>query len=323
MAANSGPAGVFRQCQHIAVPDVAGLRGARRSRTTPNRVRWCFADNIPPQPRSMSPPIEILRPHLPRGRFRAVLFDFDGTLSLIRRNWPDVMIPMMVDVLLETGTEESRPVLHAKVEEFVMRLNGRQTIYQMIQLADEVRSRGGNPADPLEYKRRYHDLLSQQIAGRVDGLRNGGQSIDELTVPGSHALLRRLLDAGLGLYLASGTDLVYVREEAELLQVADFFGRHIYGALDDYQNFSKGKIIQQIIAELGLSGDELLGFGDGFVEIQEIRRAGGVAVGVASEEEKRHGVNQWKRGRLVQAGADLIIGDYRCQDDLFQLLGIE
>ena len=41
--------------------------------------------------------IEIIRPDFPRGNFRAVLFDFDGTLSLIRRNWQDVMIPMMVE----------------------------------------------------------------------------------------------------------------------------------------------------------------------------------------------------------------------------------
>ena len=52
--------------------------------------------------------IEILRPDLPRGRFRSVLFDFDGTLSLIREGWPQVMIPMMVEVLRETGTTRNR-----------------------------------------------------------------------------------------------------------------------------------------------------------------------------------------------------------------------
>src|SRR5205809_5662608 len=86
--------------------------------------------------------IEILHPDLPRGRFRSVLFDFDGTLSLIREGWPQVMIPMMVDVLRQTGTSEDTVALTAAVEEFVMRLNGRQTIYQMIQLADAVRQRG-------------------------------------------------------------------------------------------------------------------------------------------------------------------------------------
>src|SRR5438477_11738802 len=103
--------------------------------------------------------IEVIRPDLPRGRFRAVLFDFDGTLSLIRRNWQNVMIPMMADELAATGTAETREELLDHVEEFVMRLNGKQTIYQMIQLADEVRARGGRPLEPIAYKHRYHDLL--------------------------------------------------------------------------------------------------------------------------------------------------------------------
>src|SRR5262245_44440349 len=106
--------------------------------------------------------IEVLNPRLPRGRFRFVLFDFDGTLSLIREGWPQVMIPMMVDVLRQAGAAEDDETLAAQVEEFIMRLNGRQTIYQMIQLAEEVRRRGGQPLDPLAYKHRYHDLLMQR-----------------------------------------------------------------------------------------------------------------------------------------------------------------
>src|ERR1700752_1112448 len=107
--------------------------------------------------------IEGLHPALPRGKFRSVLFDFDGTLSLIREGWPQVMIPMMVEELQATGTPESPEQLTAAVEEFVMRLNGRQTIYQMMQLAEEVRRRGGRPQDPLVYKHRYHELLMARI----------------------------------------------------------------------------------------------------------------------------------------------------------------
>ena len=39
--------------------------------------------------------------------FRHVLFDFDGTLSLIREGWPDVMVGMMTEEILATGTKES------------------------------------------------------------------------------------------------------------------------------------------------------------------------------------------------------------------------
>jgi hypothetical protein len=151
--------------------------------------------------------IEVLRPDLPRGRFRSVLFDFDGTLSLIREGWPQVMIPMMVAVLRQTGTCETDAELTREVEEFVMRLNGRQTIYQMIQLADEVRKRGGTPLEPLAYKHSYHDLLMQRVQGRLLALESGTATPADWTVPGSHALLEGLRRRGVVLYLASGTDL--------------------------------------------------------------------------------------------------------------------
>lgn len=260
--------------------------------------------------------IEVVRPDLPRGRFRSVLFDFDGTLSLIREGWPQVMIPLMVEVLQATGTTETEEELTCCVEDFVMRLNGRQTIYQMIELAEQVRTRGGTPLPPVEYKHEYHDRLMARISSRLADLESGRTKPEGWTVPGSHALLANLRRRGLTLYLASGTDLKYVQREAELLGVAEYFGPHIYGALDDYKNFSKQMIIDRILREEGLQGEELLGFGDGFVEIEEVRKAGGVAVAVASDEVKRAGVNTWKRDRLVRAGADIVVPEYREQERL-------
>ena len=263
--------------------------------------------------------IEILR-DVPRGRFRFVLFDFDGTLSLIREGWPQVMIPMMVEVLRGTGTSEDDAALTAHVEDFVMRLNGRQTIYQMIQLADEVRKRGGTTLEPLAYKHEYHARLMRRIQGRLDALASGSATADEWTVPGSHAMLTRLKERGMQLYLASGTDVAFVKHEADLLGLTKFFGGNIYGALDDYQNFSKKMIVERILRENNLAGEELVGFGDGFVEIEEVKRVGGVAVAVASDEIKRQGIHAWKRDRLVRAGADLVIADYRQADWLMQWL---
>ncbi len=267
--------------------------------------------------------IEVLRPNLPRGRFRGVLFDFDGTLSLIREGWPQVMIPMMVEKLRATGTGETDEQLRAVVEDFVMRLNGRQTIYQMIQLAEEIRKRGATPKDPLVYKHEYHDRLMERIRCRLDALESGQATAEDWTVPGSHALLENLRRRGMTLYLASGTDLKYVQHEAKLLRLSEFFGPHIYGALDDYQNFSKRMIVEKILRTNCLSGEELLGFGDGFVEIEEIRRAGGVAVAVASDEVARQGINQWKRRRLIDAGADVVIPEYRRHPRLLSWLFAE
>src|SRR5713101_496372 len=84
---------------------------------------------------------------------RVVLFDFDGTLSLIRSGWMDVMAPMMVEILADLKTGETEDRLRAVVEEFVWKLTGKETIYQMMAFADAVKERGGTPLEPLVYKK--------------------------------------------------------------------------------------------------------------------------------------------------------------------------
>ena len=266
--------------------------------------------------------IEVVNTDFPRGPFRAAIFDFDGTLSLLRRNWQDVMIPMMVELLAATGTAETRDQLGVVVEEFVMRLNGRQTIYQMMQLVEELQARGASPLTPLEYKHQYHDKLWRQVEQRVESARQHAASRAQMIVPAADQFLQEVQAAGVEMYLASGTDLVYVRDEVEVLGLDTFFGERIYGALDDYQNFSKAMIIEQITRDAGVPGSSLLGAGDGYVEIEEIKKVGGLAIGVASDEETRMGINDWKRRRLIAAGADIIIGDFGCHAELCQLIGL-
>ncbi len=266
--------------------------------------------------------VEVVRKDHTRGQFTTVMFDFDGTLSLIREGWPEVMIPLMVEELKKTGTKESEAELARLVEEFVMKLNGRQTIYQMIQLSEEIRKRGGTPEEPLVYKHRYHERLLKRIEGRLEDLSSGRVKPEAWTVPGSHDILHRLKAKGLKLVLASGTDEVYVKREAELLGVAPYFEGRIHGAIDQFTHFSKKIVVDRLVEELGGSAQRLLGFGDGFVEIEEIQKVGGTSVAVASDEVKRSGVNEWKRNRLVHAGAHLVIGDYRCAEDLLATLGI-
>ena len=260
--------------------------------------------------------IEIVRELHSRRPPRHVLLDFDGTLSLIREGWPDVMVPMMVEVLTQTGTTETHPQLHALAHNFVMELNGKQTIYQMIRLAEEVDKRGGNSKPPLEYKQMYHQRLMTRIRSRRDDLRSGNVPPAAMLVPGSIEMLRSLRQRGAQLYLASGTDQNYVREEVELLQLASFFGEHVYGAVEDYKSFSKAQVIHRILQDNQVDGADLLGFGDGYVEIQNIKSVGGTAVAVASDESGRSGrPDQWKRNRLIGVGADLVIPDFgECRD---------
>jgi phosphoglycolate phosphatase-like HAD superfamily hydrolase len=256
--------------------------------------------------------VEFAPGFAPRPGLSHVLFDFDGTLSLIREGWPEVMVPMFVEMLPPLPGEPAE-IRRCLAHEDIMRLNGKQTIYQMIQLTERIRERGGRPADPLWYKREYLRRLDERIRGRVEGVRGGALRPDDLLVFGARAMLEDLQRRGLPLYLASGTDEVYVKQEAELLDLSRYFGRHIYGAVDDFKTFSKKLVIERILRENRIRGDCLLAFGDGYVEIQNTKEAGGLAVAVASDEA-RNGLgrfDEWKRRRLLGVGADVVIPDFR------------
>ena len=161
--------------------------------------------------------IETLRPGAHALNARVALFDFDGTLSLIRSGWVEEMVPMMVEILLDLKSGETEEQLHAIVMEYVSRLTGRQTIYQMIEFAEQIAKRGGKPEDPLVYKHMYLDRLMVKIKSRIDDLEAERISPETWLVPGSIALLDGLKERGLKLYLASGTDDKYVKHETAIL----------------------------------------------------------------------------------------------------------
>jgi phosphoglycolate phosphatase-like HAD superfamily hydrolase len=247
----------------------------------------------------------------PRPSVKHVLLDFDGTLSLIREGWPEVMLGMFLEMLPRRAGEEAGD--RQMLWDDMMRLNGKQTIYQMIQLAERIRERGGQPQEPLWYKYEYLRRLDEKIARRREAIRSGAVSREQYLVCGSIGLLEELRRRDLRLYLASGTDEPFVKAEAELLGLMPYFGSHVYGALDDYKKFSKKMVIERILRENKVPGDQLLAFGDGYVEIQNTKEVGGLAVAVASDEANNGSGNfdAWKRNRLLEVGADVVIPDFR------------
>ena len=265
--------------------------------------------------------VEFAPGFAPRPQVSHVLFDFDGTLSLIREGWPEVMIPMFAEMLplLQGETREARWQL---CREDIMRLNGKQTIYQMIQLAERIRERGGTPQEPLWYKHEYLRRLDERIRHRLDGLSRGTLRPDDLLVHGVRPMLEALQQRGLPLYLASGTDEHCVKAEAQSLDLTRYFGRHIYGAQDDYKKFSKKLVIERILRENAIRGEQLLSFGDGYVEIENTKEAGGLAVAVASDEAHNGSgqFDEWKRQRLLGVGADVVVPDFRDAQALIECI---
>ena len=141
-------------------------------------------------------------------------------------------------------------------------------------------------------------------------------------VPGALEALAEITEAGVKCFLASGTDEKYVLDEANLLGIMPYF-EGVYGALDDYKTYSKKMVIKRIIQENQLSGPELVAFGDGYVEIENTKEVGGIAIGLATNESERSGIDQWKRDRLIASGADVIIADFLPFSELWKYLMLE
>lgn len=269
------------------------------------------------------PAPEIVDPAFPRGPFRCVVFDFDGTLSLIRGNWQGLMIPRMVEVLLATGTDEPREALVEIVSEFVTRLTGRPTMLQMEALADEVARRGRPRPDPQIHLDEYLERLIAQSHERIRAVQTAHTPADDLLVPGSRPLVEHLAENDLLLVIASGTELDHVRHEAGILGLAPYFAPRIYGPVNNDPSFSKQQVLESLMAERGLAGHEMVCIGDGPAEILAGRAVGALTIGVASDEVHRSGqIHPLKREHLLRSGVHAVVPDYRRLDDLLALVGI-
>jgi phosphoglycolate phosphatase len=244
---------------------------------------------------------------------RAALFDFDGTLSLIREGWAGVMADLGLDLFRKQGIT-IRTNDRVYLEDQMLRLSGKPSIYQMRRLAAEVANRGGTPGDPADYLKEFHRRLFAVVDARIADLEAGRVSSAAWAVPGSHALLDALQNRGVPLYLASGTDLAHVKRELELLDFARYFGPHVFAPADDTPHFHKRDVVEMIAHA---HGGPPVGFGDGYAETVEVKRAGGYVVGVASKEAGDPGLNELKKAMLQELGADTVVGDYT---DLNELL---
>lgn len=264
--------------------------------------------------------IEIVNPCRPCGPLRHVLFDFDGTVSLIREGWQQMMVELMVEFLLVTPAAEDEATLRQRMTDLVAHSTGRPTIDQMTYLADEIVRRGGSAQDAQVYKALFLERLLARVNQRLADLRNGQLEPAELTVPGVIEFLAALQARGATCYLASGTEREAVIEEITALGLSHYFEDRIYGPQDGSPPFSKKNVIIQILRDGGLRGCEFVSIGDGKVEIAYTAEAGGIGVGVASNEVERQDINELKREQLVQAGANLIIPDFREGEALLSYL---
>ena len=268
--------------------------------------------------------MRVLNARVRRGPISHALFDFDGTVSLLRRGWEHVMQSFMESAIRAETDADIEPWIQ-RIADYIDESTGILTIYQMRWLTELlVRLRPGyRPASAHEYKRRYNQRMLDRVRVHVGEVGPEGVG-DRLVLEGVPEFLAELDTRGIELYLASGTDDEYVQKEAALLGVREYFHGRVYGARDDTEEYTKENIIRRILSEeLGGPAEKLLVvFGDGPVEVMAAKEFGAVAVGVASDEDRGSGWNQRKVDRLTKAGADILIPDFSVGNDVLEYLTV-
>ncbi len=273
--------------------------------------------------------IEVISGSVSKRKIEYAVFDHDGTVSTLRRGWEAIMAPLMVKAILGDSYSKVSEATLRKISEdaqvFIDKTTGIQTIRQMEGLVKLVGDYGYVPKNKIlnakGYKKAYLDELNLLIDERVARLATGQRDIADYTMKGSVEMLKALRERGVTLFLASGTDEEYVKKEAYDLGYGDLFNGGIFGAGDDVKVEPKKIVLDMIIKKIGLDKvNNIVTFGDGPVEIRETVKRGALAVGIASNEEQRFGLNEVKRKRLILAGAHLIIPDFSEYNKLLKAL---
>ena len=275
--------------------------------------------------------IEIINKLTAKPHITHAIFDHDGTISTLREGWELIMAPMMIKAILGDKFHEADELLYKKVQsrvdEFIDKTTGIQTLAQMKGLIGLIREFGivkeENLLDESGYKQIYNLELLGMVNERVKKYERKELSVDDLTLKGALPLLKKFYEAGVKLYLASGTDVEDVKREASILGYDHLFENRIYGSVGDINKEVKKIVLDRILDSIGESASgNVVTFGDGPVEIRETQKRGGITIGVASNELKRFGLNEKKRTRLIKAGADIIVPDFSRYLQLLKLLNI-
>ncbi|MGG1518196.1 HAD family hydrolase [Paenibacillus oryzisoli] len=244
---------------------------------------------------------------------KAVLFDFDGTISTLRAGWEEVMVPFMKESIVGTRqlSEAENGRLDREIAEYIDQSTGIQTVFQMRWLKEKTAVEGWNPEvlDEWVYKAEYNRRLLLAVQERIHRIASGELRQEDYLMKGAIALLQLLQDRGVDMYVASGTDHSDVVREAEVLGVSSFF-HEISGAPVGKAECSKEKVMKDLVEHKKLAGHEFAVVGDGKVEIRLAKDIGSLAIGLASDEFAREGVHPLKERRLLAAGADIIVGDF-------------
>jgi len=166
-------------------------------------------------------------------QFDFALLDHDGTISLLRRGWQEIMLKSIVKDVLEENhiweecSQKRKNDIIQQIEQIIMRTTGIQTLKQMCYFAELVQSTGVNDPkylDPYFLKKIFLSRLDKEINKRLVRIRKNKNEKNKYILPGAESLLSYMNEQNISIFLTSGTDVDNVKKEANLLGYADYFG---------------------------------------------------------------------------------------------------
>jgi phosphoglycolate phosphatase len=245
--------------------------------------------------------MNLQRPFPDLGNIRLVIFDFDGTLSLLREGWATIMARQGVELLDD-------PSRQAELELEMLMLSGKPSIVQMQRLIDIAQAAGKPHPSDAELLHEFQQRLAGILNARLNAVSSSPRGA--FCVPGAIEILDEFKHLGIPCVLVSGTLKDYVLAEAELLELLHYFGDDVYAPEANNSAFTKIDVISGLLRQRGLEGAQLVGFGDGYAETVAVRELGGYVVGLATRDIGEDGMNTMKEGMLYRLGADIVLPNY-------------
>jgi phosphoglycolate phosphatase len=241
------------------------------------------------------------RPFPDLGSLRLAVFDFDGTLSLLREGWATIMARQGLELLDD-------PTREAELELEMLMLSGKPSIVQMQRLVEIAQAAGRPHPTDAELLQQFQQRLAGILNARLNAV--AGSPRGAFCVPGASEILDEFKLLGIPCVLLSGTKKDYVLAEAELLGVLHYFGGEVYAPEENNSTFTKIDVLTKLMKQHGLEGAQLIGFGDGYAETVAVQELGGYVVGLATRDIGEDGLHPMKEEMLYRLGADIVLPNY-------------
>lgn len=245
--------------------------------------------------------MNLSRPLPNLASLRLAVFDFDGTLSLLREGWATIMAQQGVELLDDTSRQ-------TELELEMLMLSGKPSITQMQRLIELAQAAGKPHPTDAELLHEFQNRLRGILDARLAAITTSPSGA--FCVPGAITYLEHLASAGIECVLVSGTQKDFVVAEAEQLNVRRFFGDQLFAPEANNSSFRKLDVIAEMMKQRQLDGSQLIGYGDGYAETVAVRELGGYVVGLATCDIGETGLHPLKQQMLTTLGAHAILPSY-------------